>query len=442
MTALGVALALAVGLLASQRALAQRTVVVVRAAQVSPATEEVLAEVVASEMRARGLDPVAHPFDLVRERLKLGVVRRAELSAFEQAGRVAASAWKAYLGTDAVFAEARLIEARRALEPVLHLPGALDVLADISLRLAAVRLFAGRAQRARDVLDLAARLDHEHQLVLFEFSPEMARAYEGAQRARLTQAKSARLAVAEPVGALIEVDGEPVGVAPVAVPVAPGEHVLIVRKKGFLASGQLVAVGAADAPVRVELFADPALGALDGAADVLSVGAAAEQVARVLGFAAELAEADAVWLLASTWRRGEPTLLGQTCAAVPFRCGPVMEVRYRDARSLEALRAAVSTLVEKWRPPSRGHTTEAVLLEDTRLVAPEPPDPTRTGAPEGGPSGGRGGKKHWWESPWVWAGAGVAAIAAGGVWLWVGDGSTQPTVTIGACTFGGLCPGQ
>jgi hypothetical protein len=356
-------------------------------------------------------------------------VERDKVRLFARAAELAAEGWKAYLSVEPAFAEARLGEARRVLEGVLDLDGALERLADVSLRLGAVRLYQGRKHDAQAAFALAAALDPDRDVSAQEFSPDVISAY---QRARTAAAggASATLEVASLAGATVEIDGVAAGTAPLRMGIAVGEHVVVVRAPGRVAWGQTVAVGAGGAKVEIPLDEDligRALAGGDGAFRIGLGGAEAGTLAATVGTYAEL---DEIVLVGAAWRHGQPALFGQRCQVAPVRCGPVREVLFGRK---DKVAAASRELVRGMQDPAGGKLPP-ILLEDTRLTEPEPE-----------PKGDGGGKlpppppRAWWKSPWVWIGVGTAAAIATGAVLLLGDEGTTYEVVLPGCPWDPDC---
>jgi hypothetical protein len=323
---------------------------------------------------------VADPVAAAETALRAGAVPRARLASFARARELVREGWRAFLSADLPFAEARLVAARRVLEEVLELDGALEAVADVALRLGAVRLKAGREQEAEAAFALARALDPGRELAAGEWSPGVVAAFSRAgSPARATLAVKSR--------GEVTIDGH----AGARREVEPGEHVVVVREMEGVAA-RLVLVPAAG--VEVELEAEP----MSWPAG-FAIGQDGESAARLAGLVLEYADLDELWLVASTWRAGQPALLGQRCLAAR-RCTAVLEVR---VASVDRLPGAGRRLVEDLsRAELRG--LGPTLLEDTRVREPEPPRP--------------GGKpvatsRAWWQRPWLWIGVGGLLVAAG-----------------------------
>jgi hypothetical protein len=346
---------------------------------------------------------VRAPVEVARARRARGAVPAERLTVFARARDLARQGWRAFLKADPAFAEAQLVNARRSLEGVIDLDGALELVADVSLRLGAVRLNTGRGAEAEAAFVLAAALDPDRELGAAEFSPAVVAAY---RQAQATRRPVASLEVRAPAGATLELDGAPAGRAGRSQDVAVGEHVLVVRAPGRLAVGQIIAVPAAGVIVDVPLEIDTAQ-VLLGPGHELVVGTSEDDASATVSALGVWAELDEVVLVVATWRAEQPTLLGQRCTTAPLACSPVIEVRYASAAKLAAGAADLGRRLSL--PGAR--PLPVVVLSDARAVAPEPPGRSQPPPP-----------RPWWRKPWVWAAIGAAtAVTAGAVLLIVTD---------------------
>jgi hypothetical protein len=405
----------------------RRVGVVARAAEAAPVSAEALAQA-ASVPLAPKAEVVVDPVDQAAARRAAGAVQRERLDQLHRAQELVEEGWRAYLKVETEFADSRLVAARRELEDVLYLDGANELLADATLRLGAVRLFAKRLPDAEAAFVLAAALDPERDPGPKEFGPEVLQAY---ARARAAHANGVVMHIVTPgvTGAEIEVDGRPVGVAPARVEVGIGEHVVVARARGRVPAGRIVRAG--EGAVEMTLEEDLVQSALAGGERGLRPGTRAAATTAILSAVSTYAELDEIVLVGATWRRGEPTVLVQRCAPSPVRCGTVMETRYTRPADFAP---AVASIVEKTAGP-RGRGKEPTLLEDTRMTEPEPP-----AAATNGPGGGPDLPRPWWKNKWVWIGAGAAAAIVGvGTWILAADRGTGTEWTFDPC-LGTRCP--
>jgi hypothetical protein len=332
---------------------------------------------------------------------------------------------------------------------VLDLEGGRALYAEVSLRLGLVLFDAGEVAEAGDLFRLARRLDPAREIGTSEFHPDLVKAIETAAAAAtpvhrvvidvlegspLPFAPSAgpRSGPESRGGATVEVDGKAVGSAPVTVELDAGQHVLVVRRPGYVPRGQAILVRAGDsAPVRVTLERDP------GAAAVLA-GPASLAVQRSEGDARVAldglllwGELDAVVLGAAVWRRGQPALLGQLCETSrggALRCTRVEEIGF----PVGALAAGARQLVARLREGRGGRSFAPYLLTDRRLVDGEK-------APGTGPVNGGGGKGGWIRAPYLWVGVGAVALAAGAWVLLGGEDTVQPVIGSDSCMWITTC---
>ena len=385
---------------------APRRGVVVRVVPGGPVEAGPATSAVTQALRGAGGEVVDDPLAVARARQSAGAVERSRLADFERARELAREGWRAYLKVDPGFAEAQLVNARRTLEAVLDLDGALELLADVSLRLGAVRLKSGRAAEAQAAFALAATLDPGRDLLAQEFSPAVVAAYQQSASGSGAAAQAA-LELVVAADATVELDGASVGRGARSLRVAAGEHVVVVRAPGRRPVGQVVLVPASGA--RVELPVDDDLLARALAAPApLALGDHESTAARLVDALGLFADLDELWLVVVSWRGGQPTLLGQRCSVVAaVTCTPVREVRFA---SIARLDAAARQLVRDLAAPGEAGLLGPIVLEDTRATEPEPP--SRPGGKKSGET-----RHAWWTSPWLWAGVGAVALAAGGVWL-------------------------
>jgi len=405
-----------VALAAPAHAVARRGVIV-RSVADAPVAEAPALDALALAVRERGDEAVVDPLAIARARLGAGAVPRVRLADFARARELVREGWRAYLKVDPSFAEAQLVNARRTLEGVLDLDGALELLADVSLRLGVVRLNTGRAAEAQVAFALAATLDPGRELYAQELSPAVIAAYRQASALRVAPVT---LELVIDAGAQVELDGAPVEVGARNLRVTPGEHVLVVRAAGRRPAGQIVAVGAGGVRIALPLDVDPYARMLT-ATRPFALGVRERDALPLVDVLGSFAELDDLLIVVVTWRGGQPALLGQRCALAPVACTPVREVRFA---SIARLDAAAAQLVGDLAPPGEGRALGPIVLEDTRATEPEPRRP-------GGPAGSPAPARVWWKSPWLWAGVGALALVTGGsVWLLADDDAPSFTITL------------
>ncbi len=419
-------LSLALALAAPGTADAARRGLVVRTVADAPVTAARAEEALTAAVRAAGDEAIVDPLAVARARVASGAVERARLADFGRARELAREGWRAYLKVDPTFAEAQLVNARRTILAVLDLDGALDLLADVSLRLGAVRLNTGRIGDAQAAFALAFALDPERELLAREFAPAVIAAY---RQAAAGGGAGVALELVVDADVELELDGAPVGRGARTLRVAVGEHVLVARARGKHAAGLIVSVPAAGTRVELPLEVD-ALAAALGEPAPLAIGDGERQAARLVDAAGTYADLDDVVLVVVTWRGGQPALLGQRCGLAPLRCGAVREVRFP---SIARLASAVAQLVRDLAAPGGdARTLGPIVLEDTRATEPEPPSAGR-GKPGGDVADAR---RPWWKNPWLWAGVGAVGIVAGGAAVLLADEDAASY----EFTFGPLAP--
>lgn len=406
---------------------AEPVAVVARASGDAPLPPALAGEAVARAARAAGASVVPAPFERAGERLARGAVPAARLQGFGRARALAHAGWRAYLAVEPAAAAQSLARAREAAAGVLDLQGAIALHADISLRLGVVLHQLGRADEAAAALREAAALDPGRAVSIAEFAPDAVSAYEAARDAP-APAVTVRIQ-AVPAGAFIEIDGRPVGAAPVEVIVPAGPHAIVARAPGYRGHGQVVALAPGQGPVDIRLAADAPAAAVMRGAEALAIGRAPDEAGAAVAGLARYAELDTVVLVASVWRRGAPALLGQRCASgadAAVRCTRVVEIGYD---SPDAVSAAAARL---WAVLADAPGTGAPgLLTDARFVRgearPRPRAPRESGC-------------AWCRSPWVWVGVGAAAAVGGAVWALARDRDTTPVISVDPCMFGTCAP--
>lgn len=372
---------------------------------------------------------------LARAARQAGAVPAAQLAALARVIEAGAEGWRAYLQVAVPFAASRLGKARSDAEALLPLPGGLELYADLSLRLGAALLSLGRVDEAEDAFALSATLDGDREVSLVEFSPDIV---EAVARVKKRQGASAELVVtvegsearSEPRGVArsaprsaaapsIEIDG--VAMAPVSVTatasggviarfaVARGQHVIVVRRRGYEDAAQAVRVPEGGAEAALILVEDRLARALADAAVALA-GMSEDRALSLVEAVLTYGDADEVLLVAASSRRGAPALLAQRCGA-SLRCTAVVEIGYTRPGLAPAMRAAWAALErgELRYPPS--------LPSDARVL------PDRASAGDG--------KCRLCRSPWLWAGVGATVAISSAVLIYLlGQEQPPPALTV------------
>lgn len=391
MSRLSVALALVAALASGGTAAPTRRVAVVAVAE-GPAQAERLLDA-GRGLGTGDLEVVGDGPALARAARARGAVAAEQVRQLAAVSAAGAEGWRAYLQVALPYAASRLAKARGDAEPLLPLPGGLELYADLSLRLGAVLLALERREEAEEALALARTLDPARELSLVEFSPDIV---EAIGRVTARPRATATLTVTTPgvAGVQLELDGQLVGVtaargaAPptLAISLAHGQHVILARRAGYEPAAQALRVEGA-AAVTLQLAPDRLSKALTQPLPGLSEEAASALAEAVITFA----DVDETLWLAQTTRRGAPALLAQRCDARP-RCTAVVEVGFLDPGLPSALRAA-------WAQLSRGELRyPPTLPSDSRLTMPRI-------------SGGES-RCRWCRSPWLWGSLGVALVGS------------------------------
>ncbi len=239
--------------------------------------------------------------------------------------------WRAYHRVQLDFAASRLAAARTDAETILALPGGAVLYADAALRLGAVLGQLGRAAESRDAIALALALDPERPITFAEFSPDVVTAVD-AVRSMTRPAHQVKI-MSEPPDAAVSIDGKDAGRTPLALDLALGQHVVVVRSPSFRPHAQAVAIDASTTELAFPLDHDDDAARLEHGAEVGMPDTAAQELTDGV---LQLADLDEVVLVADTDRRGGPTLLVQRCAGAPARCTAVVEIGYADRSGLVA----------------------------------------------------------------------------------------------------------
>jgi len=333
-----------------------------------------------------------------RAQLAAGAVPVSTLARFRRVRAMIDEGWRAYLRVQIDFAQSRLSAARAEAESLVALPGGAELYGDAALRLGAVLLHR-RIADAPAVLALAIALDPARPITLAEFSPDVVEAVEAV---RAAPAAMQRLHVATtPAGAMISVDGKPLGRAPIDTQVTRGQHLVVARAPLHRATVQGVLVDSA-AVVEVALERDDDAARLAAGA-VPAMAAAAEQA--LVGAALELADLDEVVVAAVGERRGGPALSVQRCGGSPVRCTVPVEVGYGDHAGLAAAARVAWQAVQGGAlgesPGVIGHNQERPAPSGCRLC----------------------------RSPLVWSGIGAVVIGAV-VAIVVTSGAKPPPIVL------------
>ena len=399
-----------------------------------PASPEELSAALSAA--AKG-EVVGDPFGEAAAALADDAVPRSRLESFAAAKSLAREGWRAFLSVEPERAEELLSSARGRAVEALDVPGGVEHLADVALRLGAVRLALGQDE-AHPELALAHALDPGREVTTAAFSPEVVEAYEEAA-ARQRDAEPVEISIeSAPAGAEVEIDGEVVGEAPLSAAVAPGLVAVVGRAPGHRAAARLVQMPASDGEdfegepkIELVLERDPAAAAILIGARALAVGADEELAAEAVEGLQIYAELDGVLVAAAVWSRGEPALLGQLCGGAAARCGRPVEIGYPRPGDLEAAARKLweaAGEAKGIRPPT--------LQVDPRILgaeaAPTAPLVRRAPAPES-----PGASQPWWGSPWLWGGVGAAAVGIAAAILVTSPGERSLEVEIPACEFGG-----
>ncbi|MEJ7600316.1 MAG: PEGA domain-containing protein [Kofleriaceae bacterium] len=205
-----------------------------------------------------------------------------------------------------------------------------------------------------------------------------------------------------PAGAVVSIDGQELGRAPIDLELTRGQHVLVARASGHRAAVQGIAISE---PATTELALDrdePAARLAAGA----TLGLAERAQQELVDAAIQFADLDEIALVAETSRRGGPTLLVQRCAGIPARCSAVVDLGFADRGGLTAAAR------EAWQAARAGELRypPSVLGERGGMIA--------------------DGRCRLCRNPWVWTGVG-AALVVGTVLTIVAVSGAAPPPTVG-----------
>jgi hypothetical protein len=226
---------------------------------------------------------------------------------------------------------------------------------------------------------------------------------------RAAPAPVQRLRVAtRPPGAIVSIDGNEVGPAPIDAEVARGQHLVVARAPLHHPVVQGVVV---DGPAAVELALDADDDAARLAAGVApGLPEAAEQL--LVDAAVAFADLDDVAIAAVTDRRGGPTLLVQRCGGAPARCTPPAEIGFGDRAGLAAAAR------EAWRTVQSG-----ALRDPPRVLG----DVEQRRAPSG---------CQLCRNPLVWTGVGAAVLTTVVIIAATSGSRPPPVLTVHGSDFG------
>ncbi len=289
------------------------------------AVAEAMGQAMAGRAGRISLDAVAE----ARGAVAAGAVPIETLQAFRKVREQIDEGWRAYLRVAVEAAASRLVAARTAAESLVGLPGGPELYADAALRLGAVLGHLGRTAESQAVFSLALALDPDRPITKAEFSPDVVDAVDAARAAPVALQRVHVTSV--PVGAAIQIDGKPIGHAPIDVQITRGQHLIVARTPMYQPTVQAVPADAA--AVEVVLERDDAAVRLSGGAEL---GLAEREAQELVDATLRFADLDEVVLVADAIRRGGSTLLVQRCAGIPARCSAVIELGYGDRTGLAA----------------------------------------------------------------------------------------------------------
>lgn len=313
--------------------------------------------------------------------------------------------------------QARLLEVRDVVP-----------LVDAQLALAGSYLAADEPLLARAALDAAARLRPALDLDLRRHSPRIADAFDES-KARVAREPPATVELAiRPDGALVEVDGVPLGRSPTSVQLAKGPHLVWSAAPGHLAVARVIELAPGSrARVDEALAEDPCFtkaraltAALGAPAAPAAEGARAREVALARALAACMGASDVV--VANV-----VALPGGTAVSLAWIDAVAGADSTRRGDSSDGVRTGMASLPSAGPlAPTIGELVGALARarSDRPLVvrAAGAPDGMALLRPDfaarllgGGDQPNLAADDGPLASPWLWAGVGVAGLALGGV---------------------------
>ncbi len=332
-----------------------------------------------------------------RAAIAAGAVPTETLVAFRKVREQIDEGWRAFQRVAVDAAASRLVAARTAAQPLVGLPGGPELYAEAALRLGVVFGAVGRTAESQAVFALALALDPDRPITKAEFTPEVIDAVDAARSVPVALGRVHVTSV--PAGAQIQIDGNPVGLAPLDVQVARGQHLIIARTPMYLPTVQALPAGSTSAEVVLDRD-DAAIRVAGGA----ELGLGEREAQQLVDASLRFADLDEVVLVAETTRRGGPTLLVQRCAGLPARCSAVVELGYGDRSGLAvAARAA-------W---------DAAKTGDLRY-------PPTVLSEQDGPI--RDGHCKVCRSPWLWTGVGAAVVIGTVITVFALQGAEPPPI--------------
>jgi tetratricopeptide (TPR) repeat protein len=289
---------------------------------------------------------------------------------------------------------ALLANAIAKLTGVHQEPGAIELLARSHLLAGAIYLARGRTEAARQRIQRALDLEPELAPPRDRFAPEVlaeVATVRGAQATRPT----GRLVVTAKPAASVYVDGRLHGTTPVEIDnLGTGTHVLRVGAPGRESRIETLQIATSeDRRVEIELTPDPEITAIAELPSLLQKSADATPVLELL---ARRGGAERT-LLARSVLANELTFSGTATIGV-YLSTPGLGSAFAQNLSKSAIAAALGRMLAcAHEAPDGSHPAPSILgiagIRTTQLApVPEP--------------------KAWWESPWFWA---IAAVAAVGI---------------------------
>ena len=332
-----------------------------------------------------------------RAAIAAGAVPSETLVAFRKVRDQIDEGWRAFQRVAVDAAASRLVAARTAAEPLVGLPGGPELYADAALRLGVVFGSAGRTAESQAVFALALALDPDRPITKAEFTPEVIDAVDAARSAPVALQRVHVTSV--PAGAQIQIDGKPVGIAPLDLQITRGQHLIVARTPMYLPTVQALPADSTAAEVVLDRD-DAAIRVASGA----ELGLDEREAQQLVDATLRYGDLDEVVLVVETTRRGGPTLLVQRCAGLPARCSAVVDLGYGDRSGLAAAARAA------WDAAKSGD------LRYPPSVLSERDGPTHDG------------RCKVCRSPWLWTGVGAAVVIGTVITVFALQGDQPPPI--------------
>jgi hypothetical protein len=358
-----------------------------------------------------------------------GVLSTAQLQSLRQIAQRVQQGWQLYLR---VSLDAARVELDAAVNEAIALawdPAALQMLADALVRRGIVAAFVATTETSKEQayadIRLALRLHPGRLFDAAEFSPDVI-AMINTQRNMQQPMQNVQLSVALPAASAsamlpiaidravrIAVDGgKPVSVADQSMlQMAAGSHLLVAMSQVAAPIALLVNVSteASSRPLLIPIENDAVASALAQGVERSMAPVVVDEVWNALRAANVVGQ---TLVVVASWRRSQPTLLGQRCILrTVVICTVVSDVGWSGQPN--DLMSAMRSLIESVR--QQQPTNHPISLVTESRVEPPKPAASRCG---------------WCRNRWLWTGVAAATLTAAATLYVVGQQSTPAPVLI------------